>query len=98
MSLIRQVCTAVAEELPGVPLHLWGASLRLSLSRLALPEQIVSVDSSTWNRLWYRGREALRASGLAQRQWTISVALPQTLAAFERARATPKQLVLPLAA
>ncbi len=98
VSLIRQVCAAVGEELPGVPLHLWGVSLRLLLSRVALPEQIVSVDSSTWNRLWYRGREVWRASGLTQRSWTITVALPQTLAAFERARATPKQLVLPLAA
>lgn len=84
VDLIRQVCTAVAEELPGVPLHV-GVPLRLFRSRVALPEQVVSVDSSTWNGLWYRGREAWRASGLPQRQWTIMIALPRYLTTVERA-------------
>jgi hypothetical protein len=95
---IRQVCAAVAEELPGVPLHLWGVSLRTFRAPVALPTQAVSFDSSSWNRLFARGREEWHTSGLRQRQWTITIALPRYLAAVEHAWSSPKQLSLPLAA
>lgn len=98
VELIRQVCRAVAEELPGVAQHLWGVSLRVVRSPIALPAEVQSVDSSSWNRLFYRDKEAWHASGLSERRWTIQVALPDYLAKLERAWSTPKQLVLPLAA
>jgi len=95
---IRQVCQVVAAELPGMPLHLWGVSLRAINSCVALPSQVVSTDSSCWNRLFGRQREGWRMSGLSQRQWSITVALPAYLAAVDRAWSSPKQLVLPLKA
>jgi hypothetical protein len=98
VSMIRQVVAAVAEELPGVPLHLWGVSLRGLRSPVALPGHVVSCDSSSWNRLPVKGVEEWRKSGLSQRRWTITVALPRYLHAIEQTLATPKQLQLPLVA
>lgn len=95
---IRQVCAAVAEELPGVPLHAWGVSLRTFRSPMMLPPQVISFDSSSWNYLYGRSVERWRASGLSQRQWTITIALPRYLNAVEQGVASPKQLPLPLVA
>ena len=95
---ICQVCAAVAEELPGIPLHLWGLSLRTLRSPIVLPQQVVSLDSSSWNWRYGRDLEEWRASGLSQRYWAMTVALPRYLATIERAWSSPRQLALPLAA
>ncbi len=96
--MIQAVCAAVSSVLPDIPLHLWGVSLRLFRAPAALPNMVTSFDSSSWNRLFGREIEAFRRSGLSQRRWTITVALPWYLAEVSRALAGPKQLSLPLAA
>ena len=98
VEMICQICTAVAEELPGIPLHAWGVSLRMFRSPLAFPRQIISCDSSSWNSRFCRAIEECRASGLRQREWTITRALPRYLRACAEAQAEPKQLLLPLTA
>jgi hypothetical protein len=98
VEMICQVCTAVAGELSGIPLHAWGVSLRAFRSPLAFPRQLISCDSSSWNSRFCRDIEDCRASGLRQREWTITRALPRYLCALEEAQAAPKQLLLPLAA
>ena len=98
VEVICQVCTAVADELPDIPLHAWGVSLRTFRSPLAFPRQVISCDSSSWNARFCRDIETCRVSGLRQRAWTITRALPRYLHALEEAQAEPKQLVLPWAA
>ena len=95
---IRQVCAAVAEELPGIPLHAWGLTLHTVRAPMVLPRQVISCDSSSWNWRYGRDLEEWRASGLSQRQWAITVALPRYRIAVEQAVGAPKQLPLPLAA
>ena len=102
-AMIRRVSFAVAEELPGVPLHLWGIKLGALRAPIALPGPVVSVDSAAWNgmfggdlelrRTW--GREQVR-HGLpgTQRHYAYTVALPAYQAKVEQALSRPKQLTL----
>lgn len=92
--MIHKVIAAVSEELPGVPLHLWGIKLGAFKAFDALPGKIASVDSAAWNSLWGTNREEWRKSGLIQRRFTYSIALPRYLAKVEEAINTPKQLKL----
>lgn len=92
--MIREVAQAVAEELPGVPLHLWGVKLAALKAREALPETVVSVDSAAWNSRFGSGCEAFHGSGMTQREYGYRVALPEYLAKFNRAISRPKQRVL----
>lgn len=89
---IHAIVSTVAALLPGVPLHLWGVKLSVLQAPLALPAQVVSVDSAAWNGLFFTDREAWRASGLAQRQWSWTVAYPRYTAKVTAALARPKQL------
>ncbi len=91
---IRAIVQAVAAELPGVGFHLWGVKLSVLQDRAALPEAVVSVDSAAWNGLFGTDREAWRASGLSQRQWAYTVALPAYQRKVARALTQPKQGVL----
>lgn len=88
---IRQVCAAVAEELPGIPFHLWGLSLRTLRSPMVLPRQVISCDSSSWNWRYGQNLEECRASGLSVRQWVITVALPRYRANVQQDQETPQQ-------
>lgn len=92
--MIRQVASIVAEELPGMPLHLWGIKLGALQSRIALPEAVVSVDSAAWSALLYKGREAYHESGLKQREYIYRIALPRYIAQVEAALSEPKQLTM----
>ena len=92
--LIHEVVLAVSQVLPGVPLHLWGVKVGALQAPLALPDQVVSVDSAAWNGLFRRGRTAWKQSGLSQRQYTLTVALPRYRARIEEALAVPKQMLL----
>jgi hypothetical protein len=94
VSMIHEVVRAVSDVLPGVPLHLWGVKLGLLQSSMALPEQVVSVDSAAWNGLFRTGREAWKTSGLPQRRWIFDVALPRYQAKVDEALAQVKQAVL----
>jgi hypothetical protein len=96
-AMIRRVVSAVADELPGVGLHLWGVKLTLFQSPIAVPGSVVSVDSAAWNNLFGRGLITARQhyrQGMTQREYTYLVALPQYLAKVQTALESPKQLEL----
>jgi hypothetical protein len=91
-AMIRSVVGAVAAELPGVPLHLWGVKLAALSSGDALPEQVASVDSAAWNGLFGTGRTKYHDSGMTQREYIHKVALPSYLERFDAALSGPKQM------
>lgn len=99
-AMVREVAHAVAAELPGVPLHLWGIKLSVLKDSIALPPQVVSLDSAAWSRLMHGGRYGAggwfehRDAGMTQRQYIYGVALPRYLAKFEAALDEPKQHTL----
>jgi hypothetical protein len=80
---IRRVVDAVADELPGIPLHLWG--VKLGAIQQGLPPEVVSVDSAAWNGRFGSAIEAQRSSGMTQRYWGYRVALPEYLEKVDRA-------------
>jgi hypothetical protein len=89
---IRSVVGAVAHELPGVGLHLWGVKLSTFKAPIALHEQVISFDSAAWNGLFGSDREEWRSSGLSQRAWSYSVALPRYTLKIGQALRQPKQV------
>src|SRR6266571_5690805 len=91
-SMIREVVTMVARELPGVPLHLWGVKLSVFKSPVALPEQVASADSAAWNGMFKTGRNAWKTSGLSQRKYGFDVALRNYEAKLYAALSQPKQM------
>lgn len=99
-AMIRRVVSAVASELPGVPLHLWGVKLSTLQNPIALPSAVVSVDSAAWNGLFGSDLEVFKShnrAGMSQRRYIYTVALPLYLAKFRAALAQPKQLSLEIA-
>lgn len=95
-AMIRAVAAVVASELPGVPLHLWGIKLGALKSRIALPAQVVSVDSAAWESAFAQGIEVRRASGLSEREHAYRVALPAYRAKVAAALNQTKQLTMAL--
>jgi hypothetical protein len=96
--MIQKVVTAVAQELPGVPLHLWGVKLTTLKSKIALP-QVISVDSAAWmpgglGRTGIEARDERRVMGMKQMEHALHVALPRYVEKFENAIAQPKQPLL----
>ena len=94
VQMIHDVVRAVSAILPGVPLHLWGIKLGALQSPMALPAQVVSVDSAAWNGLFSTGCNEWKESGLPQRRWIFDVALPRYENRVAKALAQPKQLSL----
>jgi hypothetical protein len=92
-NMVQRVVRAVVDELPGVPLHLWGVKLSVLQSSYSLP-QVVSVDSGAWNGLFGRGRTEWKESGLKQAEYEFNVALPRYLNKVEAALMKPKQSLL----
>ena len=96
--LVHQIVQAVVEVLPGVPLHLWGIKVSTLQSVLALPPQVVSVDSAAWNGRFGRNIERARLEQhrlrLTQGEHAVRVALPRYLTHVEDALLAPKQLSL----
>ena len=88
---IRAVVAAVAATLPGVPLHLWGASLRTFSGSHALPRTVTSFDTSAWNGRFGRGINAYRQSGRSQREHAYRIALPAYTARVTRLLQQPRQ-------
>jgi hypothetical protein len=78
--MIHAVVRAVSELLPGMPLHLWGVKLTLLQHRPAVPASVVRIDSAAWNGRFGTQLEAYRRSGLSQRRYASTVALPAYLA------------------
>jgi hypothetical protein len=82
VGMIRAVVQAVAAELPGVPLHLWGVKLAALQSR-TLPAAVASVDSAAWNgsfgRARHQARAARLAAGVTKRQYEQTQVLPTYL-------------------
>lgn len=97
--MIQQVIQAVTEQLPGVPLHLWGVKLLVLQSSYALP-QVVSVDSAAWDQsgMWRDGIRTVReqkALGMTQKEYAHLVALPRYREKVEAALASEKTVPLP---
>lgn len=92
IGMIRDVVAAVRDELPGVPLHLWG--VKLTLLQTGLPPGVVSVDSAAWNGFFGRDLEKRRRSSLTQREYSYRVALPGYLGKVERALETAPRPLL----
>lgn len=90
--MIRDVVAAVREQLPGVPLHLWGVKLGLLKSAGGPPPGVVSVDSAAWNGMFGRDLELRRGSELTQREYAYQVALPAYRAKVAAALAQPRTL------
>jgi hypothetical protein len=84
-AMIHEVVQAVQQELPGIPLHLWGIKLGALQSPAGLPAAVVSVDSARWNSRFGRQLEEYKRSGLSQRKFAFTVALPRYLAKVKRA-------------
>ncbi len=91
--MVQRVVYAVADELPGVPLHLWGVKLSVLRAPVVLPN-VVSVDSAAWNGLFGSNICRWRASGLTEREWCYKVALAEYLSKVRSALDSPKQLAL----
>lgn len=92
--MARRVVAAVARELPGVPLHLWGLTHRVFDSQAALAPQVASLDSAAWNGFFGKGHELWRASGMTKRAYSYAVALPQYRARYEARAARPRNYEL----
>lgn len=92
--MIREVARAVARELPGIPLHLWGVKLAALAGIEALTETVVSVDSAAWNGRFGKGCQASQGSGMTQREYGYKVSLPYYQRRFAAINAKPKQTVM----
>lgn len=92
--MIRTIARAVTEELPGVPLHLWGIKIAALAGRESLPDAVVSTDSAAFNSFFGRSIERWRESGLTRREYQYQVALPEYQARIDAALSGPKQRVL----
>jgi hypothetical protein len=92
---IHQVVRAVVEELPGVPLHLWGVKLGALQSINGLPKEVISVDSAAWNGYWGKDISKFRAErqalGMTKARFSWTVMLARYQAKVEATRETPKQ-------
>lgn len=98
MSTVHQVVRAVVEELPGIPIHLWGVKLSILKSSVALPA-VVSVDSAAWHPggLKSDSSQAKRdheSLTLTQMAHALQIALPRYIRKIEAASSKGKQLTL----
>lgn len=89
--MIRDVVTAIASLFPTTLLHLWGVKLGLFKSPIALPEQVVSVDSAAWNGMFGQGRNLWKETPYSQREWCFKIQLPLYEAKVHYALSQPKQ-------
>jgi len=92
--MIQSVVLTVSRILPGIPLHLWGVKLGLAQSTIAIPAQVVSVDSGAWNGMIGHGRNLWKTTGLSQREWCFKVALPAYEAKLHNALVDIKQAMM----
>lgn len=96
--MVQRVVRAVSDELPGVPLHLWGVKLNVLKSDYHLPN-VVSVDSAAWacGGMLGVGNDVLReqrAMGMSQQQHEWLIQLPRYLDKVRTATNSPKQKIL----
>jgi hypothetical protein len=94
--MARRVVQAVARELPGVPLHLWGLTHRVFDSHAALAPQVASLDSAAWNGHFGKGHELWKRSGMQKRAYAYAVALPAYRARYETRATRPRNYELDL--
>lgn len=92
--MVQRVAQAVADELPSMPLHLWGVKLLVLRSAYELPG-VISVDSAAWDvsGMGRDGAIALKdrqAKGLTQKEYAHHYSLPRYLRMVDAALATPK--------
>lgn len=91
---IHAVVNAVAAELPGVPLHLWGVKLGAIQSIVGLPSQVVSVDSAAWHGAFGRDMRRWKASGMKKIEHAWRVGYPEYAAKVDQALSQYKQGLL----
>ena len=76
-----------------IPLHIWGAKLRVLQAGIAFPG-FVSCDSGAWNGLFGLEHEARRASGLTVTEYSWQVSYPDYAQKIARAQQKPQQFAL----
>ncbi len=91
VEMIQDVVLAVAAILPDAPLHLWGVKLGLAKSPIAIPEQVISLDSGAWNGMFGHGRNLWKETPYSQREWCLKVALPAYEQKLQNALTNTKQ-------
>lgn len=95
--MIQKVVLAVSAVLSDVPLHLWGVKLGLAKSPMAIPSQVMSIDSGAWNGMFGTGRnlwkQERKPDGTTYRQteWCLKVALPRYETKLHEALVDTKQ-------
>jgi hypothetical protein len=95
---IVAIVQAVAEALPGVPLHLWGVKLGALKQGTQLPAAVVSSDSAAWSGRFAYGLDKYKESDLSQREYAYTVALPAYQKKIDAAYHADKQEPLDLGA
>lgn len=94
-NMVQRVVNAVAAELPGIPLHLWGVKLGVLKSNYVL-RQVISVDSAAWcpgglGRDGVNAKKEQESMGLSQAKHRLTIALPRYLSKVDAALMRPKQ-------
>jgi hypothetical protein len=78
---IRRIVSGVADILPGLPLHLFGAKLDVLTDWGNRPSTVVSCDSAAWNGRFGNAIPFIDAErrhlGLSEREYSLQVALPR---------------------
>lgn len=93
--MIREVALTVANILPDIPLHLWGIKLATLQSSIALPAQVVSVDSAAWHgffgRDMKRARKICKEKGITKRYYAYTIGYQAYIQKVNKALHTTKQ-------
>lgn len=92
---IQKIINAVACLLGDYPLHLWGTKLTLLKSDVAMPRQIVSMDSAAWNSMFPRHitmyRKEWQAMKIPKQRYLYEVQLPRYASKITAAMSRSKQ-------
>ncbi len=98
--MIREVVLSVSAILDDIPIHLWGVKKTTFKSSIALPLNIMSVDSAAFNGMFGSGRNEWKAPKTdgrpiwKQTEWVLQVALPRYIDGLEEALAEIKQAAM----
>lgn len=89
--MVRAILSAIAEELPFAEFHAWGLNYSMVNDTEALPAQVRSGDTSSYNGRFGRSIEQDKGRSEPQRKVVFQEKLPAYLNKIERALASPKQ-------
>lgn len=93
---VSQIVYTLAKELPGVPFHLFGVSLKFFRHENAYFPQMVSIDTSLWDgrcglKERHKAQQDQQKRGMTRMEHGYQVALPDYLARFEKRLGEVKQ-------